>query len=75
VTPAAAYSLVDTQSLETTIINGRMQLFKAEVYGWIENHPIYKTQAVKEREKQWLKDMRASIREETQESAAILSKK
>lgn len=70
VSGSAAYSLVDTQGFETTIINGRKQLFKAEVYGWIETHPTYKRQSVKEREEKWLKDLRASIREEPLESEA-----
>lgn len=75
VSGGAAYSLVDTQGFETIIINGRKQLLKAEIYGWIETHPTYKVQSEKEREEKWLTNLRASIREETLESEATLLKK
>lgn len=75
VSGAAAYSLIDTQGFETIVINGRKQLLKAEIYGWIETHPTYKVQSEKEREEKWLMDLRASIREETLESEATLLKK
>ena len=64
-----------TQGFETIIINGRKQLLKAEIYGWIESHPTYKIQSVKESEEKWLRDLRASIREETPENEVTPLKK
>lgn len=69
-----AYWLVDTQQLQTVIINGRKQLYKSEVYGWIEAHPAYKEMAEKEREKKWKEEQRRFILTEPESAATPLRK-
>lgn len=72
---ASAYWLVETQQLQTVIINGRKQLYKSEVDGWIEAHPAYKEMAEKERERKWQEEYRRFILTEPEESAATPLKK
>lgn len=64
VSDSSAYQLVETQHFSTITINGRKQLFRDEILGWIETHPVYKLQTEKEREEKWLRELRQSIREE-----------
>lgn len=71
----SAYQLVQTQQLQVVVIAGKKRLFKQEVLGWIETHPVYKKQHEEVREQEWQEQQRRFILEGPEENEATPSKK